>query len=82
MALRVTLVDMPPAFDSFEGEVHWVGEPEEVCELSGVTDPDSPSCAGKPTFWAAELQCEAFYHDWQGSCVAGTCSQGLKPGES
>ena len=87
-AIRVTFVDLPPPYDSWNGTKMWVGQPREVCENSGKgpeTDPaDCPASLPTRTFWAAPLVCEkaeAHYMDWRGQCVAGTCVGGLKDGQ-
>ncbi len=58
-ALRVTLTDLPVPFESFEGQVRWVGQPVQVSESPGSSGPTP-----LPNFWAAQLQCEPFYWDW------------------
>jgi len=54
VALRVTLADLPPPFEAFEGEVRWVGPPETFPESDNST----------ATFQASVLQCEPYYMDW------------------
>lgn len=61
-AIRVTLLAMPPPFDVLDGEVRWVGMPEEYSENSGKRQPwEAP---GFPTFWAAPLRCQPLFRDW------------------
>lgn len=43
-----------PDFSAFEGEYRWVGPPQTHFE----------GMSGGPTFVAAELQCEPYFHDW------------------
>jgi hypothetical protein len=57
VAFRVTLVDLPPPFESFEGCRLWVGPPFDVSELSG-------SLTLPPTFKAANLTTTPHYRDW------------------
>lgn len=57
-ALRVTLADMPPPFEAFEGTQLWVGEPFPVSEIPGKDDSTSP------TFLAAPLVCAPVVRDW------------------
>lgn len=63
-ALRVRLASLhhvnPPyaggpsdPFTSFEGQYRWVGPPASFLESSGGT-----------SFYAAQLQCSPYYHDW------------------
>lgn len=53
-ALRVTLVDLPPPFDSFSGQIRWVGPPQSYPESDSNPTP----------FMAATLQCDPHYRDW------------------
>ncbi len=53
-ALRVTLVDLPVPFSSFNGQARWVGPPQSS------TETQSPLT----TFTAAGLQCEPYFTDW------------------
>lgn len=59
-AIRVRLADLRPPHDSFNGQYRWVGQPREISELGGSTDPTP----GIPNFMASRLQCEPFYMDW------------------
>lgn len=52
-AIRVTLTDLN-GFAGFNGQVRWVGPPQEFPEGSNP----------EPTFMAAQLQCEPHYQDW------------------
>ena len=62
-ALRVVFSALPPSFGDFLGAQMWVGEPLDVCELSGIglgeTCPE-----GAATFIAAPLVCEPVFMDW------------------
>ncbi|MGB2987485.1 MAG: hypothetical protein WBE26_16600, partial [Phycisphaerae bacterium] len=58
-ALRVTLVNMPPPFEDYEGCQLWVGQPSPVSEAAASTGPTPP-----PTFMAAELQNAWHCMDW------------------
>jgi len=57
-ALQVTFGSMP-GYEYAEGRTMWVGEPFQVTEASGSSQPTPP-----PAFWAAELGCDPFYTDW------------------
>jgi hypothetical protein len=59
IALRVTLVDLPPPFESREGCKMWVGEPFEVSEQSG-----DPRGAPAPRFTGANFQATPYCADW------------------
>jgi subtilisin family serine protease len=73
-AVRVTLVDLPPPFEQYEGRSYWVGAPEMHCSNSGHPHPPQPNsppnfgCAasGEPErwYWAAHLQCTPHVMDW------------------
>lgn len=52
-AVRVTLADLPPPFDGFNGQSRWVGPPQVKFE-TGVGTP----------YTVAELQCTPHYRDW------------------
>ncbi len=53
-ALRVTLADLPPPFDSFSGQFRWVGPPQSYTESNSVPTP----------FMGAALQCDPHFRDW------------------
>lgn len=53
-ALRVTLADLPPPFDTFNGQIRWVGPPQSYDEAAGSSE----------TFMAATLQCDPHFRDW------------------
>ena len=61
-ALRVRLVDLPPPFDTLNGESLWAGQPTLVTENSGVISPDD--APGSPTYFAVPLRCGPFFTDW------------------
>lgn len=72
-AIRVTLVDLPPGFDVFNGEAMWLGPPLEVSELPGVAG-DSP-----PNVTAAPLQCDPFFTDWTALGVVHVFHKNIVP---
>jgi len=53
-AVRVKLVDLPPPFNVFNGQVRWLGPPQTVNE------PSPPNAA----YTIAEVQCDPLYIDW------------------
>ncbi len=53
-AIRVTMADLPPPFDSFSGQVRWVGAPQTYTESPGSAE----------TFLGAPLQCDPLFRDW------------------
>ncbi len=55
-AARVTLTDVN-GFGQFNGQVRWLGPPQEFTESGG--DPT--------TFFASQLQCEPYFADWSTS---------------
>jgi len=73
-AIRVTLVDLPPPFEAFEGRSYWVGPPRLICSSASQTfapSPNSPPDFGcgnagpdLRVFVGAKLQCEPFSTDW------------------
>ena len=52
-AFRVTLTDLPPAFEALEGEVRWLGPPQ--------TAPSVPTAIR-----VSKLQCTPYFSDWLG----------------
>ncbi len=81
-ALRVTLVDLPPPFDIWNGSTMWVGPPSEVTENGALIDPDDPLVPpGTPTFQAATLECTATPHcmDWSTVGVVHVLHEGIIP---
>jgi len=73
-ALRVTLVDMPPPFDYLDGDIMWVGPPNQLTEASGSSD-DTP-----PAFWSAKLDCEPHLMDWSELGVIHVTGEAVVPG--
>ena len=66
-AIHVTLADLPPPFESFEGQVRWVGPPQDR--------PDTLAT----TFKTAALQCEPYYSDWDGIGVLAVYDTAIVP---
>ncbi|MBI1826426.1 MAG: hypothetical protein HYR83_08570 [Planctomycetes bacterium] len=52
-SLQVVLANLPPPFDSHNGEVRWVGPPQSYTDE-----------AHGNSFWAATLQCQPYMQDW------------------
>jgi len=60
-AYAVTLTNLPQPYDIHNGEVRWLGPPEEISEAGSSREP----VEGFPTFWASTLQCTPHYDtDW------------------
>lgn len=59
-AIRVTLIDLPASYDQFNGQMMWVGEPQEVSENGSAVEP-VPDFG---SFMAARLVCAPFYARW------------------
>ncbi len=53
VAMRVVLAELPPELAHKVGEKRWIGPPQQFADLSG-------------TFWAAPLQCDAYFRNWDG----------------
>jgi hypothetical protein len=53
-ALRVTLTNLPPPFDSFNGQFRWAGPPQSYPESDADPTP----------FMGAALQCDPHFRDW------------------
>jgi hypothetical protein len=69
-ALRISVVDLPPPYDVWNGMKLWVDSVFERCAGGGASH--GPPCPPRPnlpkdTFWAATLTCdwtEALFMDW------------------
>ena len=85
-AVRVTLVDLPVPYDTWNGVQMWVGEPAVYCENSGLAlEPPGgcPFAGGLPlTFVAATLQCDPFFMDWSTVGVFHVYHEGVIPDAS
>ena len=62
----------------FGEKIMWVGEPTQVCELSGEDIP----CPERPEFWAAPLQCTPYFTDWTPYDSIKVFGQWIIPGRS
>lgn len=60
VAVRVTLVDLPPPFDLFNGDTMWVGPPRDVSQNGASVDP----IPGFNNLKAASLQCTPHFTDF------------------
>lgn len=67
-AIHITLADLPPPFEAFEGQGRWVSFP--------LDRPDTQST----TFKAAALQCDPFYSSWSGVGVLAVYDPAIMPG--
>ncbi len=90
-AYRVTLVSLreptnppdpndPPDFGDFDGEVRWLGAPQQVCELGGIGVVSPTNCVTAPRFWAAKLECDPVYADWSGIDIVHVYGSEVVPG--
>jgi hypothetical protein len=70
LAIRVSLNDLPPPHDTYNGSALWLGAPSTYCENSGEDVPPAGGECGpapgalQPTFLAATLVCDPVYMDW------------------
>ncbi len=79
MAVRVTLSDLPPPWDAWNGRTLWLGPPTEYTELGGQVLP-SQAPPGYATFWGARLQCSPDYADWGSIGTIHVFHPGIVPG--
>ncbi len=63
------VVEDSPDFSSFEGEVRWIGPPNEFPE----------DAAGDTTFTAAQLQCDPYFGDWGSVDLLHVFGDGVLP---
>jgi hypothetical protein len=73
-ALRLTLVNMPPPFQSFNGTQMWVDAPTDISEVSGKSD------ATPPVFSGSRLTCDPVYLDWGAFDEVHVFDRGIVPG--
>ena len=60
VAVRVTLVDLPPPFDLFNGDTLWVGPPRDISQHGASIDP----IKNFTNFKAASLQCSPYFAEF------------------
>ena len=60
VAVRVTLADLPPPFDIFNGDILWVGPPRDISQHGSSINP----ITGFTNFKAASLQCIPHFADF------------------
>ncbi len=78
-AIEVRLIN-PPPFDIWNGMLFWVGDPREICEVSG-TGLDKPCPPGAPKAWVAPLVCSRVCRsDWDQYGVIHVYHQAVVPG--
>jgi hypothetical protein len=78
-AVRVTFLNLPGAYGIWNGQQLWVGQPQDVCELSGV-GPGQP-CPSGPTSKYAKLQCGQHCRtDWNTLGTVHVWGEGVIPG--
>lgn len=66
-ALRVRAVDLPPPFESMEGEEYWVGPSTSYSDVAG-------------SFRASALQCAPYFSNWSGVSTVHVYSSAIVPG--
>lgn len=74
-AVRVTFVDLPSPFHTWNGAELWVGPTSEVSQNGASVDP----LPGFANFNAATLQCDSFYADWSAVGVVHIFHEGIVP---
>ncbi len=79
-AMRVTFVDLPAPFDSWNGTKMFVGPPEMYCENAGKRRPPCPPAEPAAEFRAATLQSSAGFRDWSTEGVVHVFHEGIVPG--
>jgi hypothetical protein len=79
-AMRVTFVDLPAPFDSWNGTKMFVGPPEIYCENAGKKRPPCPPGQPMTEFKAATLQCDAEVREWSVEGVVHVFHEGIVPG--
>ncbi len=77
VAVRVSFVDLPGLFSSWNGLTMWVGPPRDVSESGGANSP-LPAPASK----MATLQCTPHFMDWFTVGAVHVYHEGIVPGGS
>ncbi len=77
VAVRVSFVELPGLFSSWNGLTMWVGPPRDVTE-NGALDGPLPA----PTSKMATLQCTPHYMDWSTVGTVHVYHEGVVPGGS
>ncbi|UCC29457.1 MAG: hypothetical protein JSU86_14790 [Phycisphaerales bacterium] len=79
-AVRVTFNDVPPPYDSWNGLVMWVAQPETFCQSAGqVTAPCAGAHLPSNEFSGATLQCDPLFKDWASEGVVHVFHEGIIP---
>jgi len=84
--IRVTMVNLPAPYDTWNGTVMFVGPPTTYCENSGKKLPPCPSALPTITFQASTLECElptvenGMIRDWTAEGVVHVYHEGIIPG--
>ncbi|UCC30584.1 MAG: hypothetical protein JSU86_20610 [Phycisphaerales bacterium] len=79
-AIRVTFVDLPAGYESWNGTKMFVGPPEMYCENAGKKRPPCPPGQPMTEFKAATLQCNAEVREWSAEGVVHVFHEGIIPG--
>ncbi|UCC31710.1 MAG: hypothetical protein JSU86_05400 [Phycisphaerales bacterium] len=79
-AIRVTMVDLPAPYDSWNGTKMFVGPPQTFCENAGKVSPPCPEVIPVSEFKGATLQCAAEIREWSVEGVVHVYHEGIIPG--
>lgn len=84
-AIRVTLKNLPPPFDTWNNHRMWVGPPAQYCENSGQGAMPANGCRLAPDmprrqFTASTLRCDPYYTIWSGFETVHVFHEGIVPG--
>ncbi len=77
-AIRVTMDDLPPPFDIWNGKQMWVGSPSQVSQNGSSVVP----LDGFENFTAARLQCQSVFLDWTEQGTIHVFHEAVVPGGS
>ena len=79
-ALRVTMVNLPAPYDTWNGTKMFVGPPEVFCENAGQVNPPCAPAEPRTEWTGATLQCSAEVRDWSAEGVVYVYHEGIIPG--
>jgi hypothetical protein len=82
-AVRVTFLDLPAPYDTWNDVQLWVQEPYVRCENAGYSggDPCPDGIGGLPQawFWCAQLGCDPYVADWTQYDMVHVFDEGIVP---
>ncbi len=79
-AVRVTFVNLPAPYDTWNGVIMWVDQPTTYCENSGKKMPPCPEQQPATDFLGAELGCAPWWGDFHSLGVIHVFHEGIVPG--